>query len=210
MRIPDPTRFVPWLVRLGWASTSVSNPDPRRAPGRAYFFRGQGIFFSGGFGAMCDELRRHGVWAEDLRCRGDTWACRHIIADHRGGHWRGPVALVGHSCGGRSALFAAEELRGAGIEVSLLVCLDVTLPPPVPANVRRALNLRRTRRRLYPAMPLVAAAGASPLIENVDLDAADSPIDPAWTCHLNMTGRPQVRAFVVGRILQALNSAGRG
>jgi hypothetical protein len=204
MRFPDPTRFVPFLVRLGWATVRVPNPDPLRAPGRVFFFRGQAIVFSRGFGTMCAELRRRGVWAEDLRCRGETWAVREVVGDHRSGRWRGPVVFVGHSCGGRSALFAAEELRAAGIAVALVVCLDVTLPTPVPANVVRAINLRRTRRRLYPAMPLVPAAGARPAIENIDLDAPDSPIDPEWICHVNITSRPQVRDYVVGRILEAI------
>ena len=84
----------------------------------------------------------------------------------------------------------------------MIVCIDVTLPPPVPGNVRRAINLRRTRRRLYPAMPLVAVPG--PVIENIDLDAPDSPIDPRGICHLNITSRPRVREFVVGRIVEAL------
>src|SRR5262249_35834071 len=105
---------------------------------------------------------------------------------------------------GRSAIFAAEELRAAGAGVSLIVCIDVTLPPPVPANVRHAINLRRTRRRLYPAMPLVAAPGAAPVIEDIDLDAPDSPIDPAWICHVNVTSRPRVRGYVVDRIVAAL------
>jgi hypothetical protein len=207
MRIPDPTRFVPFLVRLGWASTRIPNPEPLRAPGRVFFFRGQAILFSRGFGPMCDALRRRGVWAEDLRCRGERWAVRQVVADHRDGRWRGPVVLVGHSCGGRSALFAAEELRTSGIEVRLIVCLDVTLPPPVPSNVRQAINLRRTRRRLYPAMPLVAAPGSSALIENIDLDAPDSPINPAGICHANITNRPQVRDHVVGHILEAITPA---
>jgi thioesterase domain-containing protein len=129
---------------------------------------------------------------------------RQVVGDHQSGRWRGPVAFVGHSCGGRSALFAAEQLRAAGIAVALVVCLDVTLPPPVPASVGRAINLRRTRRRLYPAMPLGPAAGASPVIENIDLDAPGSPIDPAWVCHPNITSRPRVREYVVGRILEAV------
>jgi hypothetical protein len=205
MRFPDPTRFVPFLVRLGWATARVPNPDPPRVPGRVFFFRGQGIFFSRGFGMMCAELRRRGVWAEDLRCRGDTWAVRQVRAERSAG----PVVFAGHSCGGRSALFAAEELSAAGVEVRLIVCVDVTLPPPVPGNVRRAINLRRTRRRLYPAMPLVAAPGARTVIDNIDLDAADSLIDPRGVCHLNITSRPGVRAFVVGQIVEALGAEPR-
>ncbi len=206
MRIPDPTSFVPCLVRLGWATTRVPNPDPKSAPGRVFFFRGQGIVFSRGFGTMCDDLRRRGFWAEDLRCRGDRWAVRQVLSDHEAGR-DGPVAFVGHSCGGRSALFAAEALRTAGIAVSLIVCLDVTLPLLVPANVGHAINLRRTRRRLYPAMPLLAAPGACPFIENIDLDAPDSPIDPAWIWHVNIASRVRVREYVVGRIVGALTPA---
>jgi hypothetical protein len=202
MRIPDPTRFVPFLVRLGWASTRAANPEPRRGRARAFFFRGQAIVFSRGFGTMCDELRRRGVWAEDLRCRGERWAVRQVLADHRDG-LGGPVVFVGHSCGGRSAIFAAEELRTAGVGVSLIVCIDVTLPPPVPANVRRAINLRRTRRRLYPAMALAAAPGAACAVENIDLDAPGSPIDPTGIWHVNITSRPQVCEYVVGRIVEA-------
>jgi hypothetical protein len=203
MRIPDPTSFVPSLVRVGWATTRRANPDPGSARAHVFFFRGQAIVLSGGFGRMCDELRRRGIWAEDLRCRGERWAVRQVLADHQEGR-PVAVALVGHSCGGRSAIFAAEQLNEAGVAVSLIVCLDVTLPPPVPANVRRAINLRRTRRRLYPAMPLIAAPGARPVIENIDLDAADSPIEPAWICHANITSRPRVREYVVDRIAKAL------
>jgi hypothetical protein len=165
-----------------------------------FFFRGQGILFSRGFGMMCAELRRRGVWAEDLRCRGDTWAVRRVVAERT----PEPVVFVGHSCGGRSALFAAEELCAVGVEVRLLVCIDVTLPPPVSSNVRRAFNLRRTRRRIYPAMALVAAPGGRTVIENIDLDATNSPIDPRWVCHLNITSRARVREFVVRRIVEAL------
>jgi thioesterase domain-containing protein len=128
-----------------------------------------------------------------------------VIADRQDGRRGGPVVFVGHSCGGRSALFAAQELGTAGIDVSLIVCLDVTLPPPVPANVRRAINLRRTRRRLYPAMPLVAGPGAATIIEDLDLDAPNSPIEPGWICHANITSRPRVREYVVGRVLEVMN-----
>jgi hypothetical protein len=203
MRIPDPTSFVPFLVRLGWGSTRIANPDLLRA--RAFFFRGQAIVFSRGFGPMCDELRRRGIWAEDLRCRGERWAVGQVLADRQAGHL-GPVAFVGHSCGGRSALFAAEQLAAAGIGVSLIVTIDATLPPPVPGNVARAINLRRTRRRLYPAMPLVAAPGAKAVVENIDLDAPDSPVNPAWICHANITSRPRVRDYVVKRIVEALET----
>ena len=202
MRFPDPTRFVPFLVRLGWVTASAPNPDPQRVSGNVFFFRGNAIAFSNGFGTLCGRLRREGVWAEDLRCRGDTWACRRLVTDRDAGRLRGPVILVGHSCGGRSALFGAERLRRQGIAVDLIVCLDVALPPPVPANVRRAVNLYLSGRRLYPAGRLRPAPGASPDVANVDLNAPGSPIDARGLCHLNVTGRPAVQDYVMGEIMR--------
>src|SRR5437879_6008788 len=88
-------------VRLGWATTATRNPAPMQAAGRVYLLRGQGIVFSAGFGTLCDRLRRAGFWAEDLRCVGDRWVRRHLIAEREANRLRGPLILVGHSCGGR-------------------------------------------------------------------------------------------------------------
>ena len=188
-------------VRLGWASTRTPNPDPRTARGRAYLLRGNAVVFSRGLGVLCGRLRRGGLWAEDLRCVGDRWALRHLTADHRAGRLRGPVVFVGHSCGGRYCLFAAHQLQTLGIVVDLLVCLDVAGPPGVPANVRRAVNLYRSRRRLYPAGPLRPAPGSCAVIENIDLDAADSPVQERWLNHLNLTDSPAVQRVVLEQIL---------
>jgi hypothetical protein len=195
-------------VRLGWA-TRVPNPDPRTACGRVYLLRGNGIFFSRGLGVLCGQLRAGGIWAEDLRCVGDRWAIRHLRADHRAGRLGGPVVFVGHSCGGRYSLFAARELQALGIAVDLIVCLDVALPLPVPPNVKRAVHLFRSRWRLYPAGPLRAAADSSAAIENIDLDADDSPVRRAWLHHLNFTDDPAVQGIVLQRIAEVVGTSSR-
>jgi predicted alpha/beta hydrolase family esterase len=195
----------PFGVRLGWATTRVPNPPLERALGRAYLLRGQGAVFSRGFGRLCDRLRQANVWAEDLRCVGDRWVRRHLAADRRANRLRGPLILIGHSCGGRYALFTARQLEARGVEVDLLVCLDVVAWPfRVAGNVRRAIHLYRSRRRLYPARPLLAAPGSEALIENVDLDAPDSPLRERWLHHLNITARASVQDWVFGRVTEAL------
>jgi hypothetical protein len=204
MRFSTLTWPFPFLVRLGWATARTPNPDPGRALGRAYFLRGNGILFSRGFGSMCAELRRAGWWAEDLRCVGDLWLRRHLGREHRAGRLGGPLVLVGHSCGGRSALHAARHLEPLGIAVRLVVCVDVAFAPPVPGNVGHAVHLYRSRHRIYPAAPLARVPGSQAVLENIDLDAADAPIQERWLHHLNITARPAVQAWILDRIAGTL------
>src|SRR3954470_16050866 len=125
MRLSALTWPFPGLVRLGGWSTATPNPPADR--GRVYLLRGQGVFFSRGFGLLCGRLRRAGYWAEDLRCVGDRWLCRHLLADRAAGRLRGPVVFVGHSCGARYALYSAQYLERFGVAVDLILCLDVAL-----------------------------------------------------------------------------------
>jgi hypothetical protein len=190
-------------VRLGWATSRILNPEPERARGRVYLLRGNGIVFSRGLAAMCNRLRGEGLWAEDLRCVGDRWVRNHLRADLAAGRLRAPVILVGHSCGGRYALFTARQLCDLGIAVELLICIDVALPYEVAPNVRHAVHLYRSRRRIYPARPLRCSPGSAARVENIDLDAEGSVISPAGLHHLNITGSKALQDWVVGRILRA-------
>ena len=91
--------------------------------------------------------------------------------------------------------------------VDLLVCVDaVSWPFRVAANVRRAVHLFRSRRRLYPARPLKAAHGSPARIENVDLDAADSPICERRLHHLNITARASVQEYVFRLVSETLGN----
>jgi len=195
----------PFLVRLGWATRKTANPDVACSNGRVFLLRGKAIVFSGGFGTLCNDLRQHGVWAEDLRCIGDWWAQRHLVAEKQAGTLRGPIVFIGHSCGGRYALHGAQALQRAGIAVDLVVCLDVAFPPLVPSNVKRALNLYLGGCRLYPAGRLRSEPGAETHIENIDLRAADSPISAGGLHHLNITSRATVQAFVLQRVRQTVS-----
>lgn len=189
-------------VRLGWATTRVRNPDIAQARGRVYLLRGNGILFSQGFGAMCDRLRSAGYWAEDLRCVGDRWVCKQLLQDQAAGRLRGPIIFVGHSCGGRHALYAAQQLQQRGIHVSQVICIDVALPGEVATSMTEAVHLYRSKRRVYPVRPLSMVPGSKTHVMNVDLDQAASPISPAWLNHLNITNSKAVQDWVVDRILQ--------
>jgi pimeloyl-ACP methyl ester carboxylesterase len=202
------TWLFPAAARLGWATTTVPNPPEGDARAAAYLLRGNGAVFSPGFGRLCDRLRAAGVWAEDLRCVGDRWACRHLVGHRAAGRLAGPVVLVGHSRGGRRALAAAARLGRAGVAVDLLVCVDVAFPPPVPGNVRRAVHLYRSGWRAYPARPLRPAPGACGRLENIDLDGPGSPVPGRGLHHLNITASPALQAWVAGQIEGLVGEAG--
>jgi pimeloyl-ACP methyl ester carboxylesterase len=210
MRLSAITWPFPFWVRLGWATAGARNPHPTEALGRAFLLRGNGAVFSRGFGPLCGALRRAGLWAEDLRCVGDLWLCRHLAHEHKAARLLCPVVFVGHSRGGRSALYAARQLEQLGVVVDLLVCVDVAWPYEVAGNVRRAVHLYRGRRRLYPARPLRAAAGSQAVVENVDLDEPSAPVSGRGLHHLNITACQAVRDYVIGRVLQALIAATPG
>jgi hypothetical protein len=196
-------------VRLGWATTTIPNPDPGLARGRVYLLRGNTTVLSRGFGVMCDRFRRAGLWAEDLRCVGDRWLRQHLIADDRKGNVRGPVILIGHSCGGRYALFSARELARHGIAIELLVCIDVAMPSEVAGNVKQAVNLYRTQRRIYPARPIRPAPGSAARVTNLDLDSPSAPFKPTGLHHLNITASPAVQDWVVARVLDQVGETVR-
>jgi thioesterase domain-containing protein len=134
---------------------------------------------------------------------GDRWLCRHLVREHRAGRLRGPVILIGHSCGGRYALFASRRLEPPGVAVELLVCVDVAWPFDVSGNMRRAIHLYRTRRRLYLARPLRLAPGSA-AVENLDLDTPGSPIAARGLHHLNITAAPAVQSYLIGQVLLAV------
>src|SRR5262249_27964111 len=104
----------------------------------------------------------------------------------------------------RYALFTAQELARSGIIIELIICIDVALPFAVSANVRHAIHLYRSQRRLYRARRLEAAPGSSARITNVDLDAADSPIDPRGLHHLNIAAAARVQEWVINQIRETV------
>jgi pimeloyl-ACP methyl ester carboxylesterase len=203
MRIWAKTWPFPFGVRLGWATARTRNPDAAQALAHVYCLRGLATY-SPGFGRLVRTLRLAGAWAEDLRCVGDLWVRKRLIANHVAKRQHGPVVLVGHSCGGRYALYSAQRLAELGIPIDLLICLDVAMPYAVAPNVARAVHLYFGGPRIYPARPIQACPGASPLIENIDLRQSGSPVDGRGLNHLNITSDPGVHRWVVGQILSTV------
>jgi thioesterase domain-containing protein len=192
--------LLPSVARMGWLTAHTANPPVGQAWCVAYLFRGNGAVFTPGFGRLCSRLRAAGVCAEDQRCVGDQWACRHLVRQRAQGRLRGPVVLIGHSRGGRRALTAASWLEHVGVSVDLLVCVDVAFPPLVPASVRRAIHIYRSRWRIYRPGPLRENPESAILVENIDLDQPKAPIPGQGLHHLNITASPALQEWIANQV----------
>lgn len=123
------------------------------APLRAFLIHGlaggRPFYFSGGLDVLARKLTAHGVTASVhaqgsfLRPYGEVDAvARAALAAAAKGE---RPLLIGHSMGADAALKVAVRLAAARVAVPLVVCFDPTSfqllfgPPPVPANVARAL-----------------------------------------------------------------------
>jgi thioesterase domain-containing protein len=172
-----------------------------------YLIRGQGWYFSNGWATIRDRLRQAGIRAEDISDLAGNWAADDVLVDHQAGRLSGPLILVGHSRGARQSLAVAARLEKASIPVDLLLTVDVAVPQPVPSNVRQAVNLYLTRARFYPARPLQPSRNSDALIENIDLNAPGSPLDPKGLHHLNITDSTALQDYLFRRIVEAVRAA---
>jgi len=129
----------------GEAATVLEPPSPvqrvaMNAHGRAYLFRGLIGAIDWGMDELAGRINRAGVVANiDSHLTWRTAADQAISDYHRD---PAPIAVIGHSIGGDSAVQFAEHLNAAHVPVSLLVTYDPTrMADKVPSNVERYVNL---------------------------------------------------------------------
>jgi LysM domain len=138
------------LIALCVVSTStVAAPlDPSGAAekttaeprGRAYLFRGLIGLIDWGMDELAGRITRAGVSANIGSHLMWSSVASQAISDYR--RDPKPIAVIGHSIGGDSAVSFAETLNAAHVPVSLLITYDPTrMAGRVPANVERYINL---------------------------------------------------------------------
>ena len=121
----------------------VGAPKPARL-GSVYMLRGI-LGISGGIDEIAAELNRLSVRTTVHEHSEWSSIAETIKARYRTQPEREPIIIVGYSMGGNDAVQLSRALATAGIPVDLLVTLDPTVPPPVPSNVARAVDLYQTR-----------------------------------------------------------------
>ena len=106
--------------------------------GNVYLVRGWLGVFSTGIDMLGDKLAAAGV--HDVVYQEAQWRdlAATITQKYKGVKNPEPLILVGHSYGADDIVSIARELDKANIPVDLLLTIDATTPPPVPANVRHS------------------------------------------------------------------------
>jgi thioesterase domain-containing protein len=108
--------------------------------GRAYLFYGLIPQIDWGMDELAQRINRSGIAANNYSHA--TWrsVADQAISDYR--RDPKPIAVVGHSIGGNSAVQFAQALGAARVPVSLLITYDPNRGgDTIPANVHRYINL---------------------------------------------------------------------
>jgi hypothetical protein len=201
------------LASPGCAKTTKAGPLDRVQPfsdkpraGNAYLLRGFIGIFSEGVDNLGREIDRSGVRAHVYQ--DDQWAAlaRTIVREYQGRRDAEPLVLIGHSYGADDVIRIARELDKANVPVDLLVTLDPVTPPPVPKNVRQALNIYQSNGAwdalpFLRGVPVKADAQFVGRLDNFDIKKDRRDLLESGTDHFNIEKKGAVHEEVVGNVL---------
>jgi hypothetical protein len=118
----------------------AQQPNADHARGRAYLFYGLIAAIDWGMDELAARINRSGVAASTNSHMSWRSVADQAISDYR--RDPKPIAVVGHSIGGNSAVGFAQALGAAHVPVSLLITYDPNRGgDTIPANVHRYINL---------------------------------------------------------------------
>jgi len=206
--------LIPLLVLAGGCSIPVVNPGDLAAvqpasgaprAGNVYLVRGWLGVFSTGIDTLGEKIKATGL--HDAVYQEAQWRdlAAAITEKYKGVRDPEPLVLVGHSYGADDVIAIAREVGKANITVDLLVTLDATSPPSVPANVRHCYNLYQTG--LLDALPVMrgialrADADFKGRLDNVDIRAMRKDLVEDDLNHFTIEKKDKIHQDAIKQIL---------
>jgi thioesterase domain-containing protein len=126
------------IVIAAWFNTPADAQQGVR--GRAYLFYGLIPQIDWGMDELAQRINRSGIAATNYSHASWRSVADQAISDYR--RDPKPIAVVGHSIGGNSAVEFAQALGAAHVPVSLLITYDPNRgSDTIPGNVHRYINL---------------------------------------------------------------------
>lgn len=132
----------------------------------------------------------------------------YIATEYHAGRLNEPLVLVGHSIGADDQVRVARALSGANVPVDLLLLIDPTIPPHIPPNVIRCVNLYKSHPVTDPVpafrgVRVIADDPNRTLIENVNLRRTDVGFDTSAINHFNIAKVRGLQDMVLAEIAKA-------
>jgi pimeloyl-ACP methyl ester carboxylesterase len=161
------------------AVVSRQSIEPRRV-GEVFVFRGFMGIWSRGMDQLTTRLRADGIVTSIFGY--NRWAdvADELIAAREQTGSRAPVVLIGHSYGADDVLRLAQKLQRSNVRVDLVVTVECVTPPPIPVNVRQAVNIYKPRDVGFSAV-VARRCGASGGPEGNDPGAKSTSTPPGRT-----------------------------
>ena len=129
----------------------------------------------------------------------------YVEREWKAGRWSGPLVLVGHSIGCDDQIRVAKLLNAKGIPIDLMILLEANAPPAIPPNVRRCVNIYKSKPVLD-AVPVFRGAkvhASDPgrtRVENIDLRHTNVGFDTGSLNHFNIAKNKQIQDMVLAEI----------
>jgi thioesterase domain-containing protein len=128
------------LAAIAISAGFNTRAEAQAVRGRAYLFYGLIPQIDWGMDELAQRINRSGIVAGNYSHASWRSVADQAISDYR--RDPKPVAVVGHSIGGNSAVQFAQALGAAHVPVSLLITYDPNRgSDSIPANVHRYINL---------------------------------------------------------------------
>lgn len=172
-------------------------------PGRILIVRGALNVFSLGLDKLACRLSQRGYQVDVAP---PMLAMNAAAAIAREYHGHAPLAVVGHSRGGKYCSLVPELWQEKGIPVALVVILDANVQQPVPGNVQRCVNFYVTHQLSVLHGHAVRAADRRTDLVNVNLaDRSRSAAMPV-VGHFNIDESPWVQQLILQEVRRSLAS----
>jgi thioesterase domain-containing protein len=188
------------------AAVQTTSNQPRA--GNVYLVRGLIGIFSRGMDDVADKLNKQGVRAHVYQDAQRSELADLLTAKYRKDKDAEPLILVGHSLGADDVVFIARQLEKASIPVDLMITIDPVSPGKVPANVRRTINLYKSKGALG-AIPMFRGIALDPdkpnlHLANIDLRVARKDLDADGSVgHFNIDDTEAIQNEIVKQVLIA-------
>jgi hypothetical protein len=185
----------------------VKPTSEAKQAGNAYLVRGLIGVFSTGMDELSVRLNDAGVRSHVFQDAQENGLADWIIDAYKGAPQSEPLVLIGHSYGADDVVRIARKLEPHNIKVDLMITVDATTPPELPANVGICYNYYQSQVLtdgipMFRGIPLRKAPGAERVVlYNVDLrrDRKDLLVD--GTNHINIDKNPLLHRLLVEQVL---------